>query len=186
VFHFGKSALWIGVASLSVGAVAALGISSAQGSGLAVAPHGSPPPLPCEHFVYDGVAQPTVPGCVELGPAPLWSPPLGAVGPNGTVVTTAIVGPDTCCGFTAYTLHGKPLTQSTVDYLRLPDGQVRLFTPDIGQIQTGIPSAAATSMAAKLRVQPVPGEMDVTPAPLGAYPITPNDNSLGWTKATGP
>lgn len=193
MFRLNGWTISIGAVSVVVGLVVALGVGAAQGSVLPVAPpHGPPPPPICEHFVYDGVTQPTVPGCVELAPSPDWSPPVGAVGPGGHVVTAAdqIDGPavrcSTVCGWAMYTLHGKPLTSKTVDWLRAPDGQVRLFSPDIEEVETGVPSPAEIAAAAKLGVTPVPGEIDMTPAPLARFPITPNDNSLGWTKATGP
>jgi hypothetical protein len=169
VFRIGKSTLWIGAASLAIGVVSALGVSSAQGGGLAVAPpHGPPPPLPCEHFVYNGVTQPTVPGCIDISQGtPMFAPPKGAK----------------LNSMDQWVLKGKVVNG---DLMRLPNGDVRMFTPDITDIETGVASPVATAAAAKLGVAPVAGMIDMTPAPLARFPVTPNDNSLGWTKATGP
>jgi hypothetical protein len=169
MIRFSRSTISIGAVSVVVGLVVALGVGAAQGSVLPVAPpHGPPPPPVCEHFVYDGVTQPTVPGCIDLSQGtPMFAPPKGA--------KLNSVG--------QWVLNGKVVQG---DLMRLPDGRVRMFTPDITEVETGAASPAETAAAAKLGVLPVPGEIDMTPAPLSRFPITPNDNSLGWTKATGP
>lgn len=177
---FRRSSSLIAAASIAVGVVVTLGLSSAQGAGPKAPPHGPPPPPPCAPFVYNGAAQAPKKGCVETGPAPLWSPPVGAVDSSGRVVKPGdqIVGPSTCCGFAAYTFHGQSLTAATVDFLRLPDGRVRLFLPDINQVQTGKPSTVAMDASSRLGVQAISGEIEVAPAPLWQFPLRAGDNSL--------
>jgi hypothetical protein len=164
-----KAALWVAGVTVMVAGVVTFGLAMASSIPAVVGP-----PIPARlHLVCSGT-------CATNTPGPLWSPPVGAVDRQGHVVKAGeqIVGPLTCCGWTAYTFNGRPLTDQTVDWLRLPDGRVRLFVPDIAQVQSGRSSTPAA--AAKVGAAPVLGELEVAPAPPSAYPVRAGDNSLGW------
>jgi hypothetical protein len=163
-------------ASVAVAAIVTIGMAVASGGVFATAAHG-PDPLTgsrassgmgCgQSLTSSGAWGPVkadpgvaVANCPDnTRPMAVWAPPTGAV-------HTAL----------GWMFRGHPLTAAEADVLRTPDGRMRLFVPDVQQIETGRPAALHSD---KANGPAVDGMLEVTPAPLSANPPRPGDNSAG-------
>jgi hypothetical protein len=160
-----RATKWTAAASLAVASMVTVGMTAANGSSVPAPAHG-PDPLNgggcSQSFSGTWGAVKADPGvnvshCVDnTRPMPMWAPPKGAI--------RTVAG---------WIFNGHPLTAAEGDVLRTTDGRMRLFIPDVGQIETGKPSVAITKDPV------VDGMIEVTPAPLSINPPRPGDNSAG-------